>query len=79
MCPSTAEYCRSGEPGNNRGYWPLSSRHTVTHLSVNPQSPRVRDTFSLVIAGKSMSFPIVNVPETRPESPVKDADVGLVE
>ena len=76
MCPSTAEYCRYGK---NLGSWPLSSRRTVIRLSVNPQSPRVRDNFSLVIAGISMSFPSVNVPEPRLESPVTDADVGLFE
>ena len=74
-----SEHCRILPSGKNRGSWLLSSRRTVIHLSVNPQSPRVRDTFSLVIAGISMSFPSVNVPEARLESPVTYADVGLVE
>jgi hypothetical protein len=34
--------------------------------------------FCLVIAGISMSFPRVNVPEPRLESLVTDADLGLV-
>lgn len=76
-----SEHCRILPSGKDRdrGSWLLSSRRTVIHLSVNPQSPRVRDTFSLVIAGISMSFPSVNVPEARLESPVTYADVGLVE